>query len=132
MNDKCFMSILKVAIPVNILYISYVLYLYVFVSVSIFRRTLLGYYAEGRLINDQTDQVPVKQPDEEHFLKSYLHKVDTNSHPSRLYPLCNTHHLFNFTHIHTTLSPLDLWTDPAGVTALLAGGPQAGRSDSPH
>ena len=38
-----------------------------------------------------------------------------------------------------TLSPLDLWTDPAGVTALLAkwtekltGGPQAGTSDSPH
>ena len=35
--------------------------------------------------------------------------------------------------------PLDLWTDPAGVTALLAkwreklsGGPQAGRSDYPH
>ena len=40
--------------------------------------------------------------------------------------------------IFTTLSPLDLWTDPAGVTALLArwteklaGGPQAGTSDSP-
>ena len=39
----------------------------------------------------------------------------------------------------TTLSPLDLWTDPAGVTALLgrwteklAGGPQEGTSDSPH
>ena len=59
-------------------------------------------------------------------------------------PLCNihthdTHHLFNCTHIRTTLSPLDLWTDPAGVTALLArwteklaGGPQAGTSDSPH
>ena len=38
----------------------------------------------------------------------------------------------------TTLSPLDLWTDHAGVTALLArwtdklaGGPEAGRSDSP-
>ena len=35
--------------------------------------------------------------------------------------------------------PLDLWTDPDGVTALLArwteklaGGPQAGTSDSPH
>ena len=43
-----------------------------------------------------------------------------------------------FTHIRTSLSPLDLWTDPAGVTALLArwieklaGGPQAGTSDSP-
>ena len=50
----------------------------------------------------------------------------------------NTSHLFNFTHICTTLSPLDLWTDPAGMTSLparctkkLAGGPQTGRSDSP-
>ena len=59
------------------------------------------------------------------FLQSYLHKVDANSYPSPLCPLCNTHthdthHLFNCTHISTTLSPLDLWTDPAGVTALLA------------
>ena len=77
------------------------------------------------------------------FLKSYLHKVNTKTHPSPLCPLCNihthdTHHLFNCTHKRTTLSPLDLWTDPAGVTALLArwteklaGGPQAGTSDSP-
>ena len=53
------------------------------------------------------------------FLKSYLDKVDTKSHPSPLCPLehtHDTHHLFNC----TTLSPLDLWTDPAGVTALLA------------
>ena len=78
------------------------------------------------------------------FLKSYLHKVNAKTHPSQLCPLCNihihdTHHLFNYTHIRTTLSPLDLWTDPAGVTALLArwteklaGGPQARTSDSPH
>ena len=44
------------------------------------------------------------------FLKSYLHKVNIKSHPSPLCPLCNTHthdthHLFNCTHIHTTLSP---------------------------
>ena len=32
----------------------------------------------------------------------------------------DTHHLFNCTHIRSTLSPLDLWTDPIGVTALLA------------
>ena len=51
----------------------------------------------------------------------------------------DTHHLFNCTHVRTTLSPLDLWMDPAGVTALLArwteklaGGPQAGRSNSLH
>ena len=68
------------------------------------------------------------------FLKSYTHKVDAKSHPS---PLC--HHLFNRTHIRTTLSPLDLWTYPAGVTVLLArwteklaGGPQVGISDFPH
>ena len=78
------------------------------------------------------------------FLKSYLHNVDTKSHPSPLCPLCNTHthdpyHLFNYTHIDTTLSLLDLWTDPAGVTALLArwteklaGGPQAERLDSSY
>ena len=67
-----------------------------------------------------------------------IYKVDANLHPSPLCPLCNTHmthptHLFNCTHIHTTLSPLDLWTDPAGVVELLvrlrdklAGGPKAG------
>ena len=77
------------------------------------------------------------------FLK-YLHKVDAKTHPSPLCPFCNTHthdthNLFNYTHIRTTLSPLDLWTDPAGMTALLArwteklaGGPQAGRSESSH
>ena len=47
------------------------------------------------------------------FLKSYVHKVDAKTHPSPLCPLCNihthdTHHLFNCTHIRTTLSPLDL------------------------
>ena len=72
------------------------------------------------------------------FLKSYLHKVDAKSHPSSLCLLCDTnihttHYHFNCTHI----TPLDLWTNPAGATALLArwtenlaGGPQAGRSDS--
>ena len=77
------------------------------------------------------------------FLKLYLHKVDAKTNPSPLCPLCNihthdTHHLFNCTLIRTTLSPLDLWTDPAGVTSLvarwmekLAGRPQTGTSDSP-
>ena len=59
------------------------------------------------------------------FIKSYLNKGDAKSHPSPLCPLCNihthnTHHIFNCTHICTTLSPLDLWTNPAGVTTLLA------------
>ena len=39
------------------------------------------------------------------FLNLYLHKVDDKSHPLR-----------------TTLSPINLWTNPAGVTALLTGG----------
>ena len=59
------------------------------------------------------------------FLKSYLHKVDAKTHPSPLSPLCiihthDTHHLFNCTHIRTTLSPLDLWEDPVEVMELLA------------
>ena len=78
------------------------------------------------------------------FLKSYLHKVEAKSHPSPLCPLCNTHtynayHLSKCTHMRTTLSTLDLWTCPAGVTGQLnsgteklAGGPRAERSDSPH
>ena len=77
------------------------------------------------------------------FLRSCLHKVDAKSHPSPLFSLCNTHthdthHLIDCIYIRTTLSPLDLLTDPNGVTALLArwtkklaGGPQAGTSDSP-
>ena len=82
--------------------------------------------------------------DKSPFLKSCLHGVDAGTHPSPLCPLCDirshdAHHLFNCTHMRTTLSPLDLWTDRAEVTALLArwteklaGGPQAGTSDSPH
>ena len=78
------------------------------------------------------------------FLKSYLHNVDVKLHPSPLCPPCHTHthdthHLINCTHVRTILSPLDLWTDPAGVTALLVrwtakqvGGPQSRTSDSPH
>ena len=78
------------------------------------------------------------------FLKSYIHKVEAKSHPSPQCPFCNTHihnthHLFNFTHIHTPLLPLILWTDPAEVTGLLArwteklgGGQQVGRSYTTH
>ena len=59
------------------------------------------------------------------FLKSYLHKVDAKTHPSPLCSLCNihthnTHHHFNCTHIRTTLTPLDLWTDPVEKVELLA------------
>ena len=75
------------------------------------------------------------------FLKSYIHKVDSKTHPSPLYTLCNirTHDLFNCTHIRTTLASLYLWTYPAGMVELLArwrdklaGGPEAGWSDTPH
>ena len=73
----------------------------------------------------------------------FLNHTYTKSTSSPLCPLCNTHthdthHLFNCTHIRTTLSPLDLWTDLAGVMELLArwrdklaGGPKAGLFDSP-
>ena len=69
------------------------------------------------------------------FLKSYLHKVDTSTfqnlvklHASPLCPLCNNHTqpLFNFTHRRTTLAPLDLWPDSAGVMELLATWREAG------
>ena len=74
------------------------------------------------------------------FLSSCLHKVDTKSLPSPLCALCNTHthHLFSCTHILTTLSSLDLWTDHAGMTELptrwrenMVGGTQTGRLDPP-
>ena len=59
------------------------------------------------------------------FLKSYLHKVDSKWHTAPLCPLCNTHihnthYLFNYSQIRTTLSSPDLWTDLAGVTTRLA------------
>ena len=52
----------------------------------------------------------------------------TNTTPKHIHHHCApsatpTHmtlHLFICTDIRTTLSPLDLWTDPAGVSALLA------------
>ena len=78
------------------------------------------------------------------FLKSYLHKVDAKTHPSPLCPLCNIHthdtpsSLQLHPHTHHIVAP-GFVEDPAGVTALLArwteklaGGPQAGTSDSPH
>ena len=58
-------------------------------------------------------------------------------HNASFVTLTYTTHIISST--APTLSPLDLWTDPAGVTTLLArwtdklaGGPQAGRSDPPH
>ena len=93
-------------------------------------------YTKGtRALKGQEFQLPIwNKP-----TKQYLHKVDTKSHPAPLCPSATpTHNLFNCTHIRTTLSPLDLWTGPAGMMELmarwidkLAGGPKAGTSDSP-
>ena len=57
---------------------------------------------------------PLPNPEEiNHPPSNHTYTVDAKSHPSQLCPLCNTythdiHHLFNCTHICTTLSPLDL------------------------
>ena len=76
---------------------------------------ILPYLTGRTLLQLRTNKLP--------SLKSYLHKVDTKSHPSTLWPTYSSHtlntHLFNCTHIRTTLSSLNLWTDPTGVTALL-------------
>ena len=58
------------------------------------------------------------------ILHSYLNKISPDTHPSPLCPLCSTHthdtqHLFNCTHIHTTLSPVDLWLKPVEAAALV-------------
>ena len=37
----------------------------------------------------------------------------------RMQTALQTHHMFNCTHIHTTLSSLDLLTDPVGMLPLL-------------
>ena len=71
------------------------------------------------------------------LLMTYLHKIDPANHPAANCPLCNdpnhdSLHLFNCPDIPTTLTVWDLWTDPAGVAALLdvwgekLGGPRAG------
>ena len=57
-------------------------------------------------------------------LLSYLHKIDTSTHPSSLCPLCcihehTTQHLFSCPQIRTTLSALDLWRILPSRAALL-------------
>ena len=59
------------------------------------------------------------------LLQAYKHKIDPLTNTSPLCPLCKntehtTQHLFNCTHIHTHLTPLDLWKDPVGTAGLLA------------
>ena len=58
-------------------------------------------------------------------LKTYLHKIDPQNHPSPLCPVCNTQnhdsrHLFTCTSLPTHLTPIDLWNDPVAVARLLA------------
>ena len=50
------------------------------------------------------------------YTKSLPNHIHHHYAPSATH---DTHHLFNCTHIRTTLSPLDLWTDPTGVMELL-------------
>ena len=118
------MYLLYASKVVLILRINYVIVIIVIIS----SEEILPRFTRRTLTQWGTNKSPL--------LKSYLHKVDAKSHTSPLYPLCNTHihnthNRFNCTHIRTSWSPLDLWTDPAGVTALLArwpeklaGGPQ--------
>ena len=52
------------------------------------------------------------------------HKIDPTNTISPTCPLCKTTehtttYLFNCTHIHTSLTPIDLWMDPVGVAVLL-------------
>ena len=58
------------------------------------------------------------------ILCSYLHMIDSKSHPSPLCPLRKSHehttsHLFSCQKINTTLNVRDLWDYPVGVAALL-------------
>jgi hypothetical protein len=59
------------------------------------------------------------------ILHTYKHKIDPQTHPSPLCPLCKLHdhtteHLFTCPCINTQLTPLDLWRDPVAAAALLA------------
>ena len=70
-----------------------------------------------------------KSPSSNH---TYTKSTSNHIHHHYAHYATPTHHLFNCTHIRTTLSPLDLWTDPAGVMEVLArwrdrlaGGPKA-------
>ena len=77
-----------------------------------------------------------------HPSSNHIYTKSTPNHIHHYAPsvtLTSTTHISLQLHPHTHhMSPLDVWTDPAGVTALmarwtekLAGGPQVGSSDSP-
>jgi len=58
------------------------------------------------------------------FLLTWKHKIDPTKYTSPLCPLCganehNTEHIFNCTHIPTTLEVADLWHNPCEVEGLL-------------
>ena len=59
------------------------------------------------------------------MLYAYLHRISPDTHPTPLCPLCNlevhnTQHLFSCNRIQTHLTPIDLWSKPAEVGALVA------------
>jgi hypothetical protein len=58
------------------------------------------------------------------YLLTYLNHINPQKYPSHLCPKCSSqphdvHHLFNCTHIPTTLTVLDLWTNPKDVADLM-------------
>ena len=76
----------------------------------------LTHYMRRTLAQLRTDKSPL--------LRSYLHKISPDTHPTPLCPLCNqyTHdtlHLFNCNRIQTHLTPVDLWLRPVEAGALV-------------
>ena len=58
------------------------------------------------------------------LLLAWKHKINPTEYKSPLCPLCgtsehNTEHIFNCTHIPTTLEVTDLWNNPCEVEGLL-------------
>ena len=81
----------------------------------------------------------INHPSSNHIYTSRRQITSITDYAASVTLTHDTHISSTASHIHTTLSPLDLWTDPAGVASMmarwkekLAGGPQAGTSDSPH
>ena len=59
-----------------------------------------------------------------HFLLTYKNKINPNTYPSPICPLCKTEphttsHLFTCPAIPTTLTPQDFWSSPVKVSELL-------------
>ena len=92
-------------------------------------------YSTAQLVVPFPNSEQINHPFSNHNYKSRRQITSITTMPPLYTHTPDIHYLFNCTHISTTLSPLDLWTDPAGVTVLLArwteklaGGSQTGRS----